>query len=156
MYGMVRAPFLATRTLKQIAIEEGENYPLAASVSEDDFYMDGVLTGSDNLYIAKEIQRQLSDILENSGIQLHKWHSNCEDLVSSSEEIYNFTHSEETQVLGVSWNTKKDSLYFKVDFKPSQRKDCRVTKRCVLSTIARLFDPLGLLGPVVTNSKILL
>ncbi|GFT39615.1 uncharacterized protein TNCV_441961 [Trichonephila clavipes] len=28
------------------------------------------------------------------------------------------------------------------------------TKRCVLSTIARLFDPLGLLGPVVARTKI--
>ncbi|GFV75028.1 uncharacterized protein TNCV_2114531 [Trichonephila clavipes] len=28
------------------------------------------------------------------------------------------------------------------------------TKRCVLSTIARLFDPLGLLGPVVARAKI--
>ncbi|XP_055940883.1 uncharacterized protein LOC129971288 [Argiope bruennichi] len=155
-YGTVSAPFLATRTLKQIAIEEGENYPLTASVIEDNFYMDDVLTGSDNLVTAKELQWQLIDILENSGIQLHKWHSNCEDLVSSSEEIYNFTHSEETQVLGVSWNNKRDSLYFKVDIKPSQGKDCRVTKRCVLSTIARLFDPLGLLGPVVTEAKIFL
>ncbi|XP_055928527.1 uncharacterized protein LOC129959663 [Argiope bruennichi] len=60
-YGTVSAPVLATRTLKQIAIEEGENYPLAASVIEDDFYMDDVLIGSDNLVTAKELQRQLID-----------------------------------------------------------------------------------------------
>ncbi|XP_055928193.1 uncharacterized protein LOC129959398 [Argiope bruennichi] len=118
--------------------------------------MDDVLTGSDNLVTAKKLQRQLIDILENSGMQLHKWHSNCEELVSSSEKIYNFTHSEEAQVLGVSWNTEKDSLYFKVDFMASEVKDCQVTKRFVLSTIARLFDPLGLLGPVVTMTKIFL
>lgn len=155
-YGTVSAPFLATRTLKQIAIEGGTNYPLAVPVIENDFYVDDVLTGSDNLVTAKELQKQLIEILENSGMQLHKWHSNCEELVSSGEEIYNFANCEETQVLGVSWSTKSDSLYFKVDFKTSQRKDCRVTKRCVLSTIARLFDPLGLLGPIVTKAKIFL
>ncbi|KAF8790946.1 hypothetical protein HNY73_005885 [Argiope bruennichi] len=35
----------------------------------------------------------------------------------------------------------------------SQGKDCRVTKRCVCTTIARLSDRLGLLGPVVTKAQ---
>ncbi|GFW54511.1 integrase catalytic domain-containing protein [Trichonephila clavipes] len=31
-----------------------------------------------------------------------------------------------------------------------------VTKKSVISTIARIFDPLGLIGPVITRAKILL
>ncbi|XP_042912542.1 uncharacterized protein [Parasteatoda tepidariorum] len=85
-------------------------------------------------------------------MELHKWHSNCAALFSDGEEIYNFTNCDGTQVLGVSWSPKKDSLYFKVTCSASQRKDSKVTKRCVLSTIA----PLGLLGPVVSKAKIFL
>ncbi|XP_071033033.1 uncharacterized protein [Parasteatoda tepidariorum] len=156
-YGTVCAPFLATSTLKQIAIDDGEKYPLAAPVIENDFYIDDVLTGSDNLATSKELKTyQLIGILGNAGMQLHKWHSNCAALHSDGEEIYNFTNCDGTQVLGVSWRPKKDSLYFKVTCSASQRKDSKVTKRCVLSTIARLFDPLGLLGPVVSKAKIFL
>ncbi|GFW77780.1 integrase catalytic domain-containing protein [Trichonephila clavipes] len=52
-YGTASAPFLAMRTLKQISIDEGENFPLAASVLCDDFYMDDVLSGANSLEVAK-------------------------------------------------------------------------------------------------------
>ncbi|GFU04008.1 integrase catalytic domain-containing protein [Trichonephila clavipes] len=44
---------------------------------------------------------------------------------------------------------KKDTFSFKVDVIPRDS----YTKRSVLSTIARLFDPLGLVGPVVSKAK---
>jgi hypothetical protein len=31
-----------------------------------------------------------------------------------------------------------------------------ITKRTILSTISKLFDPLGLIGPIITKAKILL
>ncbi|GFV62515.1 integrase catalytic domain-containing protein [Trichonephila clavipes] len=53
-------------------------------------------------------------------------------------------------MLGVSWKSQEDCFIFKIAV---ELKDS-YTKRCVLSTIARLFDPLGLLGPVVARAKI--
>ncbi|GFX64765.1 integrase catalytic domain-containing protein [Trichonephila clavipes] len=38
------APYLATRTIQQLARDEGEHYPLAASVTIRDIYMDDILT----------------------------------------------------------------------------------------------------------------
>ncbi|GFT72682.1 uncharacterized protein TNCV_755871 [Trichonephila clavipes] len=43
-YGTTCAPYLATRTIQQLARDEGEHYPLAASVTIRDIYMD-ILTG---------------------------------------------------------------------------------------------------------------
>ncbi|GFU39967.1 DUF5641 domain-containing protein [Trichonephila clavipes] len=40
-YGTVSAPYLATRTLKQLAMDEANNFPLAAPVLLSDCYMDG-------------------------------------------------------------------------------------------------------------------
>ncbi|GFY12222.1 integrase catalytic domain-containing protein [Trichonephila clavipes] len=45
-YGTTCAPYLATRTIQQLARDEGEHYPLAASVTIRDIYMDDILTGS--------------------------------------------------------------------------------------------------------------
>ncbi|GFV48723.1 uncharacterized protein TNCV_2219771 [Trichonephila clavipes] len=42
-YGMVSAPFLATRTLLQLSRDEKKNFPSAAPVLRENFYMDDVL-----------------------------------------------------------------------------------------------------------------
>lgn len=44
--GTASAPFLSTRVLKQLAIDEGINYPQAAQVLTRDFYADDQSTGA--------------------------------------------------------------------------------------------------------------
>ncbi|XP_062534375.1 uncharacterized protein LOC134203540 [Armigeres subalbatus] len=53
-YGTASAPFLATRTLQQLARDEGENSPKAVEAVVEDFYVDDLLTGEDNLASAVE------------------------------------------------------------------------------------------------------
>jgi hypothetical protein len=51
------------------------------------------------------------------------------------------------KILGLTWLTLGDCFRFEgIDVPPS----LRLTKRTVLSFVARLFDPLGLLNPYVT------
>ncbi|GFT90073.1 integrase catalytic domain-containing protein, partial [Trichonephila clavipes] len=105
-YGTTSAPFLATRTLKQLALDEAENFPLGSSVVMSDMYIDDVLTGAETLLEAKELKNQLINIFAKGVVKI--------DL----HEL----------------NTKRD----------------------VLSTIASIYDPLGLLGPVVAKAKFFL
>ncbi|GBM87286.1 hypothetical protein AVEN_22008-1, partial [Araneus ventricosus] len=112
--------------------------------------MDDVLSGSDDLETAKNLQRELIDILSSGKMSLHKWCSNTAELAVSGES-YPFSNPEETKTLGVVWKSKTDCFCFKV-----ASEEFGVTKRLVLSTIARVFDPLGILGPVVTKAKIFL
>lgn len=51
------------------------------------------------------------------------------------------------------WHTFDDTFRFKVQ--PSKRPS-KLTKRTLLSDVAKLFDPIGFLAPVVINAKILL
>ncbi|XP_054085767.1 uncharacterized protein LOC128921644 [Zeugodacus cucurbitae] len=62
----------------------------------------------------------------------------------------NFSNSS-TTVLGLRWNPITDTLFFKVKV---CNFDTVPTKRIVLSDIARLYDPLGMLAPVVVTAKI--
>ncbi|GBN39030.1 hypothetical protein AVEN_58548-1 [Araneus ventricosus] len=52
----------------------------------------------------------------------------------------------------MAWKSNEDQFIFKV----SVKEQIVYTKRDVLSTIAKLFDPLGLLGPVICKAKIFL
>ncbi|GFT55238.1 integrase catalytic domain-containing protein [Trichonephila clavipes] len=149
-YGTVSAPFLATRTLLQLSRDGEKNFPLAAPVLGENFYMDDVLYGAASLMEAKALKNQLSGILKKGGMELHKWESSPPELASNIIEDYEFENPIETKTLGVSWKSQEDCFIFKIAV---ELKDS-YTKRCVLSTIARLFDPLGLLGPVVARAKI--
>ncbi|GFV97748.1 integrase catalytic domain-containing protein [Trichonephila clavipes] len=66
-YGTTSAPFLATRTLKQLALDEAENFPLGSSVVMSDMYIDDVLTGAETLLEAKELKNQLINIFAKGG-----------------------------------------------------------------------------------------
>ncbi|GFY31697.1 integrase catalytic domain-containing protein [Trichonephila clavipes] len=81
-------------------------------------------------------------------MHLHKWCGNLPEITSNLQE-YAFLESDETKALGIIWNPKLDFL-----FRIEQQRPTSFTKRMLLSTIARIFDPLGLLGPIITWAKI--
>ncbi|GFV38167.1 integrase catalytic domain-containing protein [Trichonephila clavipes] len=137
-YGTTSAPFLATRTLKQLALDEAENFPLGSSVVMSDMYIDDVLTGADTLLEAKELKNQLINLFAKGGMVLHKWCGNNTELIEVSEN-YDFSYSSEIKMLGVYWNPKHDCFSFRVKIDLHELN----TKRDVLSTIAKIYDPLG-------------
>ncbi|GFX79825.1 integrase catalytic domain-containing protein [Trichonephila clavipes] len=148
-YGTVSAPYLATRTLKQLAMDEANNFPLAAPVVLSDCYMDDILSGSESIEEVIELQHQLIEMFKTAGMHLHKWCGNLPEITSNLQE-YAFLESDETKVLGIIWNPKLDCFLFRIE----QQRPTSFTKRMVLSTIARIFDPLGLFGRIITWAKI--
>ena len=59
------------------------------------------------------------------------------------------------KVLGTSWNPIEDKLVFTFKSLTSYLAEEIVTKRVVLSSIAKIFDPLGILSPMFVAFKIL-
>ncbi|GFV69548.1 DUF1758 domain-containing protein [Trichonephila clavipes] len=153
-YGTVSAPFLATRTLKALADEEKAEFPDAADVICNDSYMDDILSGESTLEGAKKLQTRLSQLLERGGFELHKWVSNSPELLkdlSASSYVFDKEFQDATvKTLGMLWDSKVDCLTYKVKISDK----VNFSKRDVLSEIARLYDPLGLIGPIVTKAKI--
>ncbi|GBN37485.1 hypothetical protein AVEN_26090-1 [Araneus ventricosus] len=141
------ALYLATRVLHQLVKDEGQCFPLAATVLD----LDDVLTGGDSLEVRK-LQIRLIRLLARAGMELHKWRTNASNLRSniSEEKEYSFSCSSETKALGILWDDLTDCFSIKVLPSPQN------TKRAVLSNIARIFDPLSFLGPVITVFKIFL
>lgn len=81
-YGLACAPFLALRTLRQLADDEGERFPRGAEVLRRDVYMDDILAGSSTIENFMVIQRQLRALCEAGGFPLRKWSANRECLLS--------------------------------------------------------------------------
>ncbi|GFX92390.1 integrase catalytic domain-containing protein [Trichonephila clavipes] len=153
-YGTVSAPFLATRTLKALADEEKAEFPDAADVICNDSYMDDILSRESTLEGANQLQTRLSQLLERGGFELHKWVSNSPELLkdlSASSYVFDKEFQDApVKTLGMLCDPKVDCLTYKVKISDK----VNFSKRDVLSEIARLYDPLGLIGPIVTKAKI--
>ncbi|GFV12295.1 integrase catalytic domain-containing protein [Trichonephila clavipes] len=83
-YGLSNAPFIAIRTLQQLAKDEKPIFPLASETLLYDTYMDDIVSGAPDLENAQQFQSQLKDSLQSCGMDLHKWSSNSPELLNSS------------------------------------------------------------------------
>ena len=157
-YGTSSASFLAIRALHQLADDEGDQHPLAALVLKRDFYVDDLLTGANTIQEAAFLRDELIALLRKGGFPLRKWTSNDPALVPENSANPSSCHmpldsNPTIKTLGIHWNSKQDSIFYKVDLSKFSKS---VTKRSILSQVAKLFDPLGLLGPVIVKAKIVI
>ncbi|GBM59870.1 hypothetical protein AVEN_50455-1 [Araneus ventricosus] len=156
-YGTASAPFLAIRTLKQLALDESSRFPLASDVTQQDMYRNDIVSRASDLDTAKELQSQLHNMLKAGGMTLPKWSSNSKELwdsCASNDQEHKFLSTTEAAVktLGITWTLTKDTFTFKV----SIIEKASYTKRDVLSVITGLYYPLGFIGPIITKAKMFL
>lgn len=159
-YGTASAPFLATRVLQQLAEDEQDSFPKAANTLRKDFYVDDLFSGADTIDEALELREQLDTLLSKGGLQLRKWASNEEAVLEgvppenrALQTSFDLDSSQCIKSLGLHWEPALDQLKYHINL-PQESAGATLTKRSALSQIARLFDPLGLLGPVVITAKI--
>ncbi|GFQ98578.1 integrase catalytic domain-containing protein [Trichonephila clavata] len=120
-YGTVSAPYLATRTLKQLAMDYANNFPLTAPVVLSDCYMGDILSGSESIEELIELQHQLIEMFQTAGMHLHKWCGNLPEITSNLQE-YAFLESDETKALGIIWNPRPDCFLFRIEQQRSKVK----------------------------------
>ena len=73
---MTSAPFLVTRCLQQLIEDEAVNYPEATQTARNRFYVDDLITGTDDLDTELSLQQELIEMLKKGGFTLRKWASN--------------------------------------------------------------------------------
>ncbi|XP_075167694.1 uncharacterized protein LOC142239814 [Haematobia irritans] len=159
-FGINCAPFLALRTLQQLSEDCKNQYPKASDILRSEIYVDDVLSGGHTLEEAKIKQTQLIKALNSACFPLKKLTANNsvllehlarEDLLD--EDFLKIDDSSTIKTLGIRWNAIHDIFYYVVEpISPTSG----ATKRQVLSIIARLFDPLGWLGPIIITAKLLM
>ncbi|XP_018362818.1 PREDICTED: uncharacterized protein LOC108761000 [Trachymyrmex cornetzi] len=149
-YGTASSPYLAQRCIKQLAMDNAALYPKASNTIANDFYMDNWISGSESISQLLQLREEVTLILATAGMELRKWNSNVSDLLTEGEIEVPLTSNEEVKTLGIRWNSREDVFKFKL-MMPEKTSS---TKRSILSVIAQIYDPLGLIGPVVTKAKL--
>ncbi|XP_062713590.1 uncharacterized protein LOC134290461 [Aedes albopictus] len=160
-YGTASAPYLATKCLQTLAEDGTTTHPIGSKVVKKDFYVDDMLSGADSIEEAKQLVAETIDLTNSAGFILRKWRSNSDEVLKGLPAhlrddggIKELESSNTTiKTLGMLWDSTDDCYRFKV---PQWNAGSTISKRVVLSDTARIFDPLGLVGPIVVTAKIFL
>lgn len=149
-YGTAAAPFLAIRCLQQLAYDFEGTHPRAGTVTAQDFYVDDLITGVSSVQELLQTKAQVTDILKTAGFQLTKFYSNASLGQDKHQGNYGFTN---TRILELLWQPNSDLLRYQASESMIPEIIC---KRTILSLITQIFDPLGLIRPIIIKAKILL
>ncbi len=160
-FGVASSSFAANMAIKQNAIDHATEFPLAAAAVHTSFYVDDGLVGADSLEEAIALQKQLQALLARGGFLLRKWKSSLPaaiqhlllDLLDpqSSQTIHDPDRF--AKALGLEWSTGLDCFRLTVSEFHRQKV---VTKRALVSDVAKTFDVLRWFAPVIVKVKILL
>lgn len=154
-YGLNCAPYLAIRCLHELDKQEGQRFPCAKGVLTHSTYVDDIVLGADSEEQLLRRKIDLIGLLRSASCELKKWTSNStivldsispDDCVNSVSFDPKDDHS--VKVLGLHWDTNTDNFAYH-----TRVQETSASKRKVLSVIARLFDPIGALGPMLLWAK---
>ena len=173
MFGISSSPFLLNATVRKHLENFLEVHPCVVTKILDSIYVDDVICGADDDGSAENVYLRGQQMLKEGGFNLHKFVTNSKELedrvlshVVAENQVGEQTYAHNTvgkaiepglgehKVLGILWDVTEDSLVFKVKPWAEETKEIYPTKRKVISTVSKFFDPLGLLSPVIIPFKI--
>nr|XP_046466158.1 uncharacterized protein LOC124211294 [Neodiprion pinetum] len=125
-FGLSASPFLAIRSLHQLAMDEAEQFPLAADILRRDLYVDDLLTGALTLEEATRLRDESIALLHRGKFNLRQCASNSIDLLCGLTD----------QSINLQLQSGDD--------------------KTLKTLVAKIFDPLGLLQPVIVTAKLIM
>ncbi|GFV99666.1 integrase catalytic domain-containing protein [Trichonephila clavipes] len=148
VFGVSSSPYLLNASIMHLLENCNSECKEVAQKLKSSFYVDNCVTG---VFSADEIEifiEKTKLIMSERCFNLRIFESN---VASKSVD----KHSGETFILGIIWDLDNDVLKCCTNF-DSLTCEVKITKRLVLSTVQKVFDPIGMLAPSTLLPKLLL
>lgn len=155
-WGQTSAGFNAVRSVRQCAIDGQCRFPIGARMALEDLYYDDLLSGDETESGLLSAYNQVSRLLNTGHFELSKWATNSQ-LLSKTMKGDLSTEVDvpiDAGVLGMRWHTQSDTLRIRLSLN-AEFADQQMTKRKLISATSQIFDPIGLVLPVIVTGKIL-
>ncbi|XP_055589816.1 uncharacterized protein LOC129741997 [Uranotaenia lowii] len=148
------------RALHEAAEDYREVNAKVADAIQNSFYVDNLMIGASSTSELIELKEGIEHALSLHGFPLRKWASNDNSVLEGIPEkdlepLIQVGDQEVIKTLGVGWNPMNDVFQF-INVKNSNEVIRSLTKRQMVSKILRLYDPIGLIQPVIITAKILM
>ena len=164
IFGAKSSPTCSNYALKRVAIDNEDEFPIAAKTIQNNFYMDDFIKSVEIPEEAIKVFKQLQPLLSKDGFELKKWITNSdvvtnaipEDLRSiiNTKQVEVEPNKESSFVLGLQWTITDDSL--QLCSGTSKEFETPITQRKFLSLVSSVFDPSGLFAPFGVHMRRLL
>ena len=159
LFGGTHSPCACATAVRRTVDDHGKDFsPETVEAVLKDFYVDDLLKSAPTKAAATKLTAEITALLARGGFRLTKWLSNDPTVLASvppserSKTALRLGEDDLTdRALGLSWLVSNDRFVFDVKL-----RDVPATRRGVLSMVASLFDPLGLVAPVTLGPKLLL
>ena len=159
LFGAKSSPSCASFALLQTAKQFGNQYsPDVSAVVRNNFYVDDCLISVDEDQAGIRLVKELSEMLSQGGFHLTKWVSTSEHIINSidaaeragSPAKFDLGDEASERVLGMVWSVTGDWFGYHVIV-----PDKPPTRRGLLSVSSSVFDPLGLVTPVILEARLI-
>ena len=157
VFGARSSPSIANFALKQTAVDHAsENLEVRESIIYN-FYVDDLLKSCISRRQALSLFGAIKAALAGGGFNLTGYYSNFDSMdsechldVPSNTEVIHVAKGESTpsKTLGLMWNTGNDCF----TYENSSGSDAH-TRRLLLRVISSIYDPLGMLAPIIILAR---
>ena len=161
LFGLGPSPFLLGGVIQHHLNNCRAEYSRYVEEIEKGLYVDDLLSGGQTVKEAREMKTKATEIFGKATFELHKWNSNAPELeltaLPENEPEISYAKQHlgknmgEYGLLSLKWDKQRDMIA--VSF-PNE-KATPPTKRNVLSKIAKVYDPLGMVAPLLLQGKLL-
>lgn len=165
LFGNKAVPNISQKVLLENVTMHGQELSLASNAIKTRTYMDDITDSKDTEQEAIQEIFELKKLLELASMSPRKWLSNSVKVLESvspedrSKNIVDLSSDSlipNGKILGIIWEPNSDSFKISPQIQPCLDETSMWTKRKVLSTLFRQFDPLGLISPYLIRGKVLL
>ncbi|XP_044745202.1 uncharacterized protein LOC123307065 [Coccinella septempunctata] len=165
-FGATCSPSTALHVVKLNSRRFEDQYPEASKAICTKEYMDDHLDCCETIDSAINRIQQVIEIHKAGGFVICNWISNSkevldnipEDLKAHSDKQLNSDDGLATErILGMWWDAKTDTFIFRVNESKFENIHLKSpTKREILRVVMSIFDPLGLVSPILVAGRIFL
>ena len=168
-FGLTCSPYILNATIRHHLTGYAHSDPEFTKNVINSLYVEDYASSFSTKSEAFLVHQKRKEAFKTGGFNTRKWDSNCPELLKDIQkaensicsqdskqkklEAKNVQESSATKVLGILWDQNSDKRAFDLSLMTADAQLEHVTKRSVLSTIARFYDPLGLLSPITVPLK---
>ena len=155
LFGLTCSPFLLATTLRKDLNQYSNLDPEFVEQILQSLHVDDLISGTDTMADTKSFFEKSKTRLAAGGFHLRKFKSNSSELeiIIFKKFPYDLKYSTNfAKALGLKWDKSNDYIIF--DFEDIKQHFPNIlTKRLLIHSLATIFDPLGLITPVIVSMK---
>ena len=139
-FGLICSPFVLSASLRELATMHKDSFPTAAALVDSSTLVDNFAEGAEDSNSGFTIYYQLTALMKKISFPMGKWASNSEPL-RNIWRVSGLENKSITEVLGVRWDTVRDTIFAEHRDVTDKSQEGPTTKRQILQATSKFYDP---------------